>query len=226
MVLVLVIAICSSAFAWPKLGKSDDDQEEPSATVDISQLETSSVVLIYNASWATINIIDASVLIFDAIGNKEQAEKLRIGMEILKNNPEDEDSLKKYMGETNNAIEELNEVEDLESKLSSAATFDVATAFIALGCAIYLDKNALETAKLIMDDSKTALKETPKTKLKEIKRIKAISESAVFLSRNIPVQLKGIASVSTNLVNLAKTKGIELPSQDKIDERAKGMLKG
>jgi len=224
--LALIIAICSSAFAFPKLGKSDEDKEESNATVDISLLETSSLVLISNASWATINLMEATVLIFEAIGNKEKAEELSIGVEILKNNPEDEDSLKKYMGETNNAVEELNEMEDLESNLSTAVTFNVASAFLSLGCAIYFDNNALETAKLIVDDSKTALKETPKTKLKEIKRIKAISESAMFLSSNIPVQLKGIASVSTNIVNLAKTRGVELPSQDQIDEKSKGMIKG
>jgi len=224
--LALIIAICSSAFTFPKLGKSDEVKEESNATVDISLLETSSLVLISNASWATINLMEATVLIFEAIGNKEKAEELSIGVEILKNNPEDEDSLKKYMGETNNAVEELNEMEDLESNLSTAVTFDVASAFIALGCAIYFDNLSLETAKLIVDNSKTALKETPKTKLKEIKRIKAILESAVFLSGNIPVQLKGIASISTNIVSLAKTRGVELPSQDQIDEKANGMSKG
>jgi len=221
--MMLVLGISSALMAFPKLGKGE---EKASSSVDIGQLETSSLVLIYNASWATINILEASALIYDAIGNKEVAEKLRVGMETLKNNPEDEDSLKIVMEEANNAVDELNKMEDLESQLSSSASFDVTNAFLALGCAIYLDNKAIETAKLIVDNSKTALSETPKTKVKEIKRIKAISESAVFLSKNIPVQLKGIATVSSNLVQFAKTKGVELPSQDEIDEKASGMIKG
>ncbi len=225
IIIMLVIGICSTVLALPKIGKSSDEGET-SSSVDVSSLETSSSALIYNASWATINILEASALIFDAIDYKEQAEKLRLGMEILKSNPEDEDSLKKAMEEANNAVEQLNKMKDLESQLNSSTTFDVTAAFLALGCAINLDNNALETAKLIVDDSKTALQETPKTKVKEIKRIKAISESAVFLSKNIPIQLKGIVSVSSNLVNLAKTKGVELPSQEKINEKASGMIRG
>lgn len=225
IIMMLVIGICSTVLALPKIGKGSDEGET-SSSVDVSLLETSSLVLIYNASWATINILEASALIYEAIGQKEYAEKLRIGMETLTNNPEDEDSLKIVMEEANHAVKELNDMEDFKSNLNTATTFDVTAAFLALGCAINLDNNALETAKLIVDDSKTALQETPKTKVKEIKRIKAILESAVFLSKNIPVQLKGIATVSSNLVDLAKTKGVELPSQEKINEKASGMTRG
>lgn len=198
-------------------GKKDEG-----AKVDVEGLSIRSAKLLNNVRSATIAFAEALVPIQEAVGKKEDAEKLR---QAIKNAKDDksQDSVKTLVGSTNDATNALNTM-DLNSSLNKEKAKEFLTqSILNMGAGIILDGIAAKNASDLLKEAQDALK---KASITQAGKVKEVINIAQFVVKEIPPQANSVKTFSDKLIKYATTNGIPTPSQEDLQKKAKDMEEG
>ncbi|MFN4149643.1 MAG: hypothetical protein ACK4IX_01770 [Candidatus Sericytochromatia bacterium] len=200
--------------------------------VNLNSLSYNASRLIMRVGKATIAFAESSTTMYEAIGEKEKAEKLRALVDEVKKKQNDEESIKKFVEnkEVNQAFEDLGNI-DLNSKKQMVVSVEqLVTAFGQLGGGINLDTKAVEDAKSLTTEATGLVDLVKSNPLKygfsAFTTVNSVLSSGKFIVDNVPNQIVNIQSFSEKLIQYFKTNNIPIPSPDKLQKIADEMEKG
>lgn len=231
---IIFFTIYSSniSFAGPFDFINKNSTSTNSSQVNLNSLSYNASKLIMRVGKATIAFAESSTTMYEAIGEKEKAEKLRSLVDEVKKKKDDEESIKKFVEnkEVNQAFEDLGNI-DLSSKKQLAVSVEqLVTAFGQLGGGINLDSKAVEDAKNLTDEATGLIDLVKSDPLKygfsAFTTVNSVISSGKFIVDNVPNQITNIKSFSEKLVQYFKTNNIPIPSPEKLQKIADEMEKG
>lgn len=200
--------------------------------VNLNSLSYNASRLIMRVGKATIAFAESSTTMYEAIGEKEKAEKLRALVDEIKKKQNDEESIKKFVEnkEVNQAFEDLGNI-DLDSKKQMVVSVEqLITAFGQLGGGINLDTKAVEDAKSLTNEATGLIDLVKSNPLKygfsAFTTVNSVLSSGKFIVDNVPNQIVNIQSFSEKLIQYFKANNIPIPSPDKLQKIADEMEKG
>lgn len=197
-------------------------KKDSGAKVDVEGLSKKSAKLLANVRSATIAFAEALVPIQEAVGKKEDAEKLR---QAIKNAKDDktQDSVKTLVGSTNEATNALNTI-DLNASLNKEKAKEFLTqSLLSMGSGVILDGIAAKNASDLLNEAQTALKSASFTQAGKVKEVINVSQ---FVVKEIPPQANNVKTFSDKLIKYATTNGIPTPTQEDLQKKAKDMEEG
>jgi hypothetical protein len=232
MVSVFSINLSNVSFAGPfdfMGGKKEEPKKVESKKIDLNALSASGVKLILSAGRATFEFADASVIMLEALGKKEESEKLKSLVEEAKKKPNDEQNVKAFMGstETNKAFEELGKA-SINSKTKFAlSTEQLVNAFSKIGGGLILDAKAVADAKGIVNEATSLVDIVKSDPMKYgISAAMTVISSGKFIADTVPQQTKHLKNFSDKLVAYFKANKIPMPSAEKLKQLSEDMQKG
>lgn len=200
--------------------------------VNLNSLSYNASRLIMRVGKATIAFAESSTTMYEAIGEKEKAEKLRALVDEVKKKQNDEESIKKFVEnkEVNQAFEDLGHI-DLDSKKQMVVSVEqLITAFGQLGGGINLDTKAVEDAKSLTNEATGLIDMVKSNPLKygfsAFTTVNSVLSSGKFILDNVPNQIVNIQSFSEKLIQYFKANNIPIPSPEKLQKIADEMEKG
>ena len=202
--ILLVIFVVSSAMAFDLLpGKNKADK----ANVDVNSLSTRSASLLSRVQAATASFGEGIVLVMQAVGKKEDAEKLQQSINNMKENKGDINATKDCTGKVNNAVAEMKDI-DLASQMNKEqAQAHLGDSILKIGIGGILDGYAVKDASVLLQESQAALKQVSWT---TVGKVKSVINVAQFVVQEIPPQANNLNQYSGKLVAYAKTVGIKV----------------
>jgi hypothetical protein len=206
------------------LSKDDDKGKK----VDIDGLTARGSALVGKVSKATIAFGEAVIEMQYAVGNAAAAEKLKGAIDNAKSK-KDEGTTKVLVGEVNNAINEMNQI-DLQAKMDlEKARISLGKSLLKLGSGSLLDASALSEAKAMLAEATSALSHVKSSPMKygptALKNVQSAMSASQFTVDNVPPQVNSVATFSDKLREYAKTNKIETPSKEQTELMAKDMEK-
>jgi len=212
----------SVSLAGPFDFNNNNKQTETNKEIDLNTLSANSTKLILNVGKATVN----------ATGNKEQAEKLKAVVDVVKKNPKDEEGIKKLISskEMTGALEGLDKM-DLGAKTKlNISEADLIFASCNFGGGVILDSKAVIDATELVKEATSMLDKVQKDPMKygvsAAGTVNSIISSGKFICDNIPNQIKAVQTFTTKLVAYCNANKISPPSAEKLKEVAETMEKG
>lgn len=232
MASVFSISISNTVLAGPFDFIGDKTEVKAGAGVDLNAMSASGTKLILSAGKATFSFADAGVVMLNALGKKVEAEKLKGLLEEAKKKPNDEQSIKAFMGskETNEAFEELGKA-DINAKtkfnLSNEQLID---AFSKIGSGLILDAQAVGNATGLVNEA-TSLVDVVKSDpmrygLSGLTTVNSVVGSGKFIGETVPKQAQHLKNFSDKLVAYFNANKIPMPSAEKLKKMSEDMQKG
>lgn len=223
-VVLLFLVGCSSIPQLPGAASKSDGGK-----VDLEVLATREGRIIVAVKLATVSFLESYAHIYEAVGKKEEAEKLSAMAKELKASPNDKEKIKEGVGVVNNANKELKDIDLNKALNEELAKKYLGESILNLGAGIVLDGIAVPDAASLLKDAKDAMvkvKASPMTygpgALAKLGDIVAI---ATFISSDVATQLDSVAGVSKKIYEYATLKGIPVPTQEEINKKAKALEK-
>ncbi|MCX7910866.1 MAG: hypothetical protein N2505_04720 [Endomicrobia bacterium] len=210
------------------------NMKSPTATggdkVDVNALLTREGRIIFLVGQATIQFLEAYANIFEAVGKKEEAEKLKATVKQLKDNPKDVNKTKEAVAEVNNATKQLQQIDFAKDMNEELARKYLRGSLLNIGKGLVLDGLAVPDASALVNDARSAIlkvKSNPAAYGPDaLAKLTRVVDVATFVSTEVPTQAKAITEVSKKLYEYAKLKGIPTPTQEEIDKESKDLQKG
>ena len=173
----------------------------------VKQLAAQSTALTADFAVSLAESAESYVLAMKAVGNETEASRIAEATNGLRNET-DKEKLEAAVGTLN----EVNLDAQLQAaqEVSDEGKAQITESILHLGMAIYLD------AKIGADAGKDAL---------AINEVQTIITNAQWISGIAPDQLTLQKNSFEALKNYAEAHGIEVPSQEVIEEKAKGLAK-
>ena len=222
----------SVSLAGPFDFNNNNKQTETNKEIDLNTLSANSTKLILNVGKATVAFADAAIIMLNATGNKEQAEKLKAVVDVVKKNPKDEEGIKKLISskEMTGALEGLDKM-DLGAKTKlNISEADLIFASCNFGGGVILDSKAVIDATELVKEATSMLDKVQKDPMKygvsAAGTVNSIISSGKFICDNIPNQIKAVQTFTTKLVAYCNANKISPPSAEKLKEVAETMEKG
>ena len=130
---------------------------------------------------------------------------------------DDKDAFKKISEQINNAQKDMAQV-DLEKDAKSAEGKKyVGFASLKTAVAVYLDKIAIDNAKLLGEKLPDEIKSNPMKATK----LNSVLTMAKFAADTVPDNLSNLGKVVSNITKYASTNGIPSPSKDEKQKALK-----
>lgn len=235
LILYTIIMFCSTispVIAGPFDLLNQGNNSTSVKEVNLNSLSYNASRLIMRVGKATIAFAESSTTMYEAIGEKEKAEKLRALVDEVKKKQNDEESIKKFVEnkEVNQAFKDLGNI-DLDSKKQMVVSVEqLVTAFGQLGGGVNLDTKAVEDAKSLTNEATGLVDMVKSNPLKygfsAFTTVNSVLSSGKFIVDNVPNQIVNIQSFSEKLIQYFKTNNIPIPSPDKLQKIADEMEKG
>ena len=195
---------------------------------DGPELESQSVDLVNQIQAATSYTSTAYADIYRAVGNKEMAAKLTaISTELAgKKSVSNKDSLKLQIDAVNTAGAGLDKVDLMTTKLNDSAKSALSSSMLNMGVASIYDGLATKSASDLLAKGNESLKALSGfAALKQAPPIKRSIANSNWVLNSTPSQVKQLTAAMNKVSEYSKAKGIPLPTQEAIDEKAKGLKK-
>ncbi len=216
LMLNFAVVESSMAFGIPGLGGAPAGGEKKEGGFDIDKTTTQ----FKESLWGATELSGKAVKdLYEAIGKKEEAVKLEQLLKELKNakDKDDNDAFKKISEQINNAQKSLAET-DLEKDAKSAEGKKyVGAASLKTAVAVYLDKIAIDNAKLLIEKLPDEISSNPMKAAK----LNSVLSMAKFAADKVPDNLSNLGKVVSNITKYAKTNGIPSPSKDEKQKALK-----
>jgi len=205
VVCLLLILPVSNVAAFDLPGAKKDT----GVKVDGDALSKRSASVVSKVRLATISFAEALINVEEAVGNKEEAEKLRGLLENVKTNKNDENGLKALVAEENKATTEMANIDFKSSMNEEKAKENLGSAILKIGIGVIVDGIAVKDATVLLKDAQAAVKQVS---FSAVGQIKDVISTAQFVVTEIPTQVSSIQKVSGKLVDYAKVKRIPIKS--------------
>lgn len=232
MASVFSISISSTALAGPFDFMGDKKEVKAAAGIDLDAMSASATRLILSAGQATFSFADAGVVMLNALGKKVEAEKLKGLLEEAKKKPNDEQSIKAFMGakETNDAFAELAKA-DINAKTKlNLSTEQLTDSFMKIGAGLMLDAEAVGSASGLVKEATSlvdAVKADPmRYGLSGLNTVNSVVGSGKFIGETVPKQAQHLKNFSDKLVAYFNANKIPMPTAEKLKKMSEDMQKG
>lgn len=207
LLLFFAVVENSMAFGIPGIGGAPAGGEKKEGSFDIEKTTKQ----FKEALWVATKLTGESVRdLYVAIGKKEEAVKMEQLLKELEDAKakDDKEALKKILEQVNNAVKELKKVELEKDAKSAEGKKYVGFAFLKTAVAVYLDKIAIDNAKLLIEKLPDEIRSNPM----QATKLNSVLDMAKFTANTVPEQLSNLGSVVSNISKYAKTNGIPSPS--------------
>ncbi|HOV91160.1 MAG TPA: hypothetical protein PKW07_10690 [Syntrophorhabdaceae bacterium] len=219
LAMLLVIFVASAAMAQ---GFGFGKKKEDTAKVDVDGLSKQALSLITKVQLANITFGEGIVSIQEAVGKKEEAERLRQLIANAKEKKGDKNVTKELVAEVNNATASLSNVELGTQINKEQAQKFLWTSVTNIGIGVILDGLAAKDASDLLKEAQGALKQVSFTSAGKVKDVIDVSQ---FIVKEIPPQASSLQKYSSKLIDYMKTNGIPTPSPESIKKAANEKLK-
>lgn len=197
-----------SAFGLPKLGKKKNSSSSSAVSIDDALKGQSDLMKDYRSGVASNT--KAQGLFQEALGNKDEAAKLKAGAEALTSGNCDYDCLGKTTQITKDAQKATNEklksakLESVESKAKFGE------GLIQLGAAVLFYKKAAGKSTDCLSNAKSVIKAAPMTKKLSYKgKLKPVLD----IAPRLPKDLSALGTSLKTCIAFAKTNKIKIPKK-------------
>jgi hypothetical protein len=223
MFVALALAIATAgagspaAMAWEMPGMGADAE-----TTAIKESGTKLITRVYRA---TELLLQSSLVLQQAAGNKVAVEKLQSALKQLQaGKPDDQQGIKTAVESFNAAIASTKAAEGKARALSAKEKEQLLSGLLNAGIAGVFDAAALVEAKELTDKTTNVIKTASSNPMK-VASLTSVVDTAKFVVELVPAQATSIKSVAESLGKYAKANGIPMPTADDIKKAAEKVQK-
>lgn len=166
---------------------------------------------------------EAFVYTLEAVGNKTEAERIKSETANLRSGDGDKDKMEQSIGMLNEV--DLNAQLENAGELSDDAKAQLVDGIVNLGIAIYWDALIIPESVDAVKEAKDILQNLSASDALAAGEVKGIIENVSWISDVAPDQLSSMKTTFGNLKAYAEAHGIEVPSQEEIDQKAAGLAR-
>lgn len=157
---------------------------------------------------------------YSAVGNKEEAERIKSEAGGLKVG-DDQDKLEASIGTLNEV--DIGAALENAGELSAEGKKQISVAILNLGIAIVFDGFVIADVPAVVTDSKDILQNLSASDAMSAGSVKNIVANATFIAEVAPDQLALLKKNFETLKAYADAHGIPVPSQEEIEQAASGI---
>lgn len=183
----------------------------------IKELSAKTTEISVNFAYALNESAVSYTAALEAVGNKTEAERIKGSVGNLRDET-DKDKLEASIGMLN----EVDLTVQLESaeNLSDEGKAQITAAILHMGIAIYLDGKIVADAVDVVKTAKDVLTNLSPSDALAAGEVNTIITNASWISDVAPDQITILTKSFEGLKNYAQTHGIEIPSQEEIEQQA------
>jgi len=159
---------------------------------------------------------------YSAVGNKEEAERIKSEAGGLKMD-DDQEKLEASIGTLNEV--DISEALENAGELSEEGKMQISKAILNLGIAIFFDGMVVADVPGVVTDAKEILQNLSAADAMSAGSVKNIVNNSVFIANVAPDQVVLLKKNFEALKAYADAHGIPVPSAEEIEQEANGLVR-
>jgi hypothetical protein len=222
-IVLLVLSLLLTMDVWGFKLKKPVLKGASGGSVDVNGLSSKQNDMLYDIIMATKVTSLAVAEVQEAVGKKEEAQKIRAVIKEAENT-KNLGKFKEAVSQVSNAQSELKDLDSQKSVYNKEAGEKILNALPYLYAGIKQYTEVLPKSKELLTSLQGAVKSLG-TDMNNIKKVKDMIDVIGFISNSLPEQISNSKKSIDYINQFLKVKGVSIPSEKELQEKADSLEK-